>query len=870
MSVNVTATSLTAPITVTAPAGFQVSTSATGTYSQTLTINPSPSGAVNQAVFIVFAPTAAQNYVDVVTLASTGAVTRNVSVSGTGALPPATLSATPAQLDFTSTQAGQTSAPQSFNVTGNNLTAAVTVTAPTGFLIRQGTSGSFSQTVTLNPANNTVNATLQAQFAPTVAGNYNDVITVASNGNGNPSTSVRVTGTATAAPTGPFIVVNPSALDFGTVTSSGSSQTLSFTVNAGNLSAPLLLTASNSNIEFRDATAGGDFAKGTLAIAPSNGTVATRTIEVRLVQTIGSGTFTGNITASSTGATSQVVAITANNVTGNTSSINVSGTLQQFSTVPGVASAVQSYTVSGTNLLQGITIKAPTYFQVSLNSAFTGVTSTGNSIVLSRVGNDVPETTVYVRFLPPSALVNSSVILNSSEPAISQGISVEGTSQPSVAINNAFQEIRNVVINTTSGSQALTINAQRVLQSVVITKTLSENPLNPNNVPQYELSLDNVTFTNSITLTPNSSTYSINQPIYVRYKPTYLGSGQSTLQFQSNDFENKSVQNFDRNALLSGRSIDVEPTQRNTPSVVRGNTTATVTFNLPSDYTAQGYGEGRIIVASTNSTLPAGSQPADGTAYQTGNQVYGAGDQIAPGYYVVYAGANQSVVVEGLDIGTTYYFYTFEFNNINPNPAVQISGAENYLSPPVPNTIPGIIAPSPLPVTLLSFNAKVRGSQVALTWVTASELNNKGFEVERSRDGKSFETVLSRAGKGTTTVSTTYSATDEQPLSGTSIYRLKQIDFNGTVSFSSPVVVNFLRSADVNMYPNPVEDVLTIELGGAVEGAQVTITDASGRVIRSQKLDATGKLNMSDLKTGTYLVTVGEGSAKVTRHIVKK
>ncbi|UPL47797.1 T9SS type A sorting domain-containing protein [Hymenobacter sublimis] len=869
MSVNVTATSLTDGITVTAPAGFQVSTTANGTYSQTLTL-PQTGGAVNTTVFVVFTPTAAQNYVDVVTFASAGATTRNVSVSGVGVLPPATLAVNPTQLSFPSTQAGQVSASQNFTVTGSNLTDVVTVTAPSGFLIRQGTSGSFAQTVTLTPVNNSVNTTLQAQFAPTAAGTYSAAITVATAGNGGASASVTVTGTATAAPTGPFIVVDPSSLDFGTVTSSGSAQTLSFTVNAGNLTAPLVLTASNPNIEFRDATSGGDFAKGSLSIAPSNNTVSPRTIEVRLVQTIATGPFTGNITASSTGATSQVVSITANNATGNNSSINTSGTLQQFSTVPGVASAVQSYRVSGTNLLQDIRVAAPTYFQVSLDPTFAGITTTGNSITVARVGNDVPETTVYVRFLPPGALATTSVILNSSEPAITQGVSVEGTSRPSVALNNAFQEVRNIVINTTSPSQALVINAQRVLQPVIISKALSSNPLNPNNVEQFELSLDNVTFTNSLTLTPNSSTYSINQPIYVRYKPTYLGSGQSTLQFQSNDFENKATQSFDRNALLSGRSIDVEPTMRNVPSVVRGNTTATVTFNLPADYIAQGYGEGRLIVASTQSQFPADTRPADGTGYQTGNQIYGAGDQVAPGFYVVYAGANQSVVVEGLDVGTTYYFYTFEFNNINPNPAVQIQGAENYLSPPVPNTIPGIIAPSPLPVTLVSFDAKVRGSKVALTWVTASELNNKGFEVERSRDGKTFESILSREGKGTTTARTTYTAADEQPLSGTSYYRLKQTDFNGTTSFSSPVVINFLRSGDVTMYPNPVEDQLTIELGGATEGVMVSITDASGRTIRSQKLDATGKLNMGDLKTGTYLVTVGEGDAKVTRRIVKK
>ena len=873
MSVTVNATSLKDPIIVTAPTGFLVSYNGSS-YATTVPVPQDGNGAVTNAVVnVVFTPTAAQNYVGNVTFASTDAATRNTGVSGVGILPPASLSSTPASLSFPTLQAGQISEPQNFTVTGSNLTSVVTVTAPAGFEIRLGASGAYFQSLTLNPNNNQLNANLQARFKPNAAGSYTGNITATTTGNGGASTAVAVSGTGTPVPTGPFIVVSPNTLDFQTVSGSGSAQTLAFSINAANLKAPLVLTASNGNIVFRDASAGGSFVNGPLIIAPSqDGTVSLREIEVRLIAQVASGVFSGTITASSEDAANQVVTVAASSIGGN-STINVDGVLEQFTTVPGVASAVQSYVVTGTNLLEGLRVAAPASFQVSLSPTFAGVTGTGNSFVIPQMPNgDVPRTTVYVRFLPSSALSITSVILNSSSPAISQAVSVNGTSEPSIQIANPFVEVTKIVLNTKSASQALNIKADRVLQPITISSLQIANPLNVNNTPQFELSLDNVTFSSFVVLTPNTSTYKVDQPLYVRYAPTYLGTGQATLQYQSNDFADKSTRSIGTNDLLSGKSIDVEPTLRSNAVVTRSGATATVTFNLPANYAALGYGEGRLIVASEVAILPGNIRPEDGTPYTTGNQTYGAGPQLAPGFFVVYSGSNNSVIIDGLNPAVTYYFYTFEFNNIQNNLNTAVPGAENYLSPPVPNEIPGIIAPGepPLPVTLVSFSAKTSGSQVAIRWETASELNNKQFEVERSRDSRTFETIITRAGRGTTNATTVYNEVDRKPLNGLSYYRLKQVDLDGKTSYSTIVPVSFLKAGEAIMYPNPVTDQLTITLDGGTDGVAATITDLSGRTVRTQQLRADGKLDMANLQAGTYLVTVGSGKAKVTRRIVKQ
>ncbi|MDF7812165.1 T9SS type A sorting domain-containing protein [Hymenobacter sp. YC55] len=871
--ITVSGENLTNNITVTAPSGFLIRRD-NNAYASSLTLVQTNGTVANTTIDVVFAPTANQSYSGSITLTSTNATTRTVAVSGTGQAPVPVLSVSPTALsDFGLVQVGQTSGSQSFTVSGSNLTNPVTINVPDGFQIRQGSDQFSSATITLTPSNGSVSSTIDVRFVPTTDADYAGTINLVSTGAAD--AGVDVSGTGTPPPTGPYITANPTSLDFQTVSSSGSAQTLTFEISANNLTAPLVLTSSNRNIVFRDASAGGSFVDSTLSIAQVNGAVSLRTIEVRLTGPVANGEFNGNITLSSNDATDVVVDITANNSVGGESTINTSGNLSQFSTVPGLASAVQSFQLAASNLLQNVTVLAPQYFQVSLDASFAGIVGTGNSITVPRNagGNDInPSVTVYVRFLPPSALNVSSLIRVDSNPATSVGIQVAGTSEPSIQILAMPQLISKVVINTTSGAQSLVVKAERVQQNITVSKLLATNPLNPGNAEQFEISADNVTFGNTLTLVPNQGTYDVNQSIYFRYKPTYLGTAQSTLRFQSNDFTNKAAQPFGANDLLSASSIDTEPTLRSSATVSRTSTTATVSFNLPPNYAAQGYGEARLIVASTNATLPAGSQPQDGNSYVTGNQTYGQGPEIAPGYYIVYSGANQTATIEGLNPSVTYYFYTFEYNNIDNGFNISVQNAENYLSPPVPNFINGIVAPAqPLPVSLISFTATLNKGRVALNWTTASESNNKGFEVQRSANAQEFQTILTREGKGTTAHRSTYDAVDQQPLVGVSYYRLKQLDADGKFTYSPVVIVTNAAQGEVKFYPNPTSGKLAISLpqNPHVTTVKVRVTDLSGREAKVFLLTSANEIDLTELKAGTYLVTVETGNQQVTRRVVK-
>src|SRR4030065_2153762 len=99
-----------------------------------------------------------------------------------------------------------------------------------------------------------------------------------------------------------------------------------------------------------------------------------------------------------------------------------------------------------------------------------------------------------------------------------------------------------------------------------------------------------------------------------------------------------------------------------------------------------------------------------------------------------------------------------------------------------------------VPVEMLAFTASVNNSKVQLLWSTASELNNMGFEIERSiANQDNFVTVGFVEGKGSSTEINYYSFTDHPQVNGVNplYYRLKQLDFDGTVSYSDGVNINY-------------------------------------------------------------------------------
>jgi len=143
-----------------------------------------------------------------------------------------------------------------------------------------------------------------------------------------------------------------------------------------------------------------------------------------------------------------------------------------------------------------------------------------------------------------------------------------------------------------------------------------------------------------------------------------------------------------------------------------------------------------------------------------------------------------------------------------------------------------------VPVEFTSFTGSVVKDGVLLNWTTATELNNQGFEIERSIINQGWEKIGYVPGFGTTTEPKAYSFLDGDVTTGTYNYRLKQIDFDGTIAYSDEIEVvvdltpdNFELSQN---YPNPFNPSTTIQFQvPKASDVTVTVFDMLGQQVKS-------------------------------------
>ncbi len=169
-----------------------------------------------------------------------------------------------------------------------------------------------------------------------------------------------------------------------------------------------------------------------------------------------------------------------------------------------------------------------------------------------------------------------------------------------------------------------------------------------------------------------------------------------------------------------------------------------------------------------------------------------------------------------------------------------------------------------LSVNLIDFNAKnVNDKSALLNWTTTAEINNDRFEIERSTSNTNFETIGSVAGNGTTSKSHAYTFTDNDPEDGTNYYRIKQIDKNGNISYSSIVSVRF-NFRKIEIFPNPAHDKIYIRNNNKFSNQQnlkIQLLDFSGKVLYNQvsksNIDNIITVNIpAKFSNGMYLIMV--------------
>jgi hypothetical protein len=199
------------------------------------------------------------------------------------------------------------------------------------------------------------------------------------------------------------------------------------------------------------------------------------------------------------------------------------------------------------------------------------------------------------------------------------------------------------------------------------------------------------------------------------------------------------------------------------------------------------------------------------------------------------------------------------------------------------NEATAYIAEGYVPVELTSFAADINGNNVQLNWKTASEINNRGFEVERkiigrrdnSRSNSHWEKIGYVAGFGTTIEPRSYIFTDNRVIPGKYWYRLRQIDYDGSYEYSNQIEVEVTAPYKFSLeqnYPNPFNPVTTIKYSiGKTQFVTLKVYDVLGNetaiLVNEEKPSGTYEVifDGKNLSSGIYFYRLSAGSFNLIR-----
>lgn len=177
----------------------------------------------------------------------------------------------------------------------------------------------------------------------------------------------------------------------------------------------------------------------------------------------------------------------------------------------------------------------------------------------------------------------------------------------------------------------------------------------------------------------------------------------------------------------------------------------------------------------------------------------------------------------------------------------------------------------PLPVDFLNLTATQKGAGVSVNWSTASESNNKYFDVEKSTDGSTWTTLSSLNGAGNSSTVKSYAAYDAKPVAGFNYYRIKQVDTDQRFKYSTVAKVKInIEKTGISVLTNPFVNNITVDfLSNNNQIVSVRLSDVSGKIISTEKwklVRGSSRLslnNVSNLQKGMYIFSVTDDNGAV-------
>lgn len=181
-----------------------------------------------------------------------------------------------------------------------------------------------------------------------------------------------------------------------------------------------------------------------------------------------------------------------------------------------------------------------------------------------------------------------------------------------------------------------------------------------------------------------------------------------------------------------------------------------------------------------------------------------------------------------------------------------------------------------LPVTLISFDAEEKGNEVIIKWTTTNEMNSNYFDLERSSDAVNFSSIGRISSKANNSGENHYSVTDPSPFEGMNFYRLKQVDKDGKVTYSQVLAINKNKSSisKMSVYPNPVNNSITLTVQDKEQVFSGKLLNAEGRTILYLKgnvyqVNQSLNQNLNKLSAGIYVLKLSDGKERYSVRFVK-
>ncbi len=169
-----------------------------------------------------------------------------------------------------------------------------------------------------------------------------------------------------------------------------------------------------------------------------------------------------------------------------------------------------------------------------------------------------------------------------------------------------------------------------------------------------------------------------------------------------------------------------------------------------------------------------------------------------------------------------------------------------------------------LDVELIDFTARLSRDEVELNWRTASETNNDYFEILHSENGLDFVAVGRVKGNGNTTQLSAYTYTHKNPSVGVNYYKLKQVDFDNTITYTEIRTID-LEQSEFKVFPNP----FTSQIFTSVDGGSYAVFNTNGKLVQSGTIQ-NKSINMESLNSGLYIITITNKHVSKSMQIFKQ